>query len=114
MNEPCAIELFFVNFNSIKFKRKKKKDVEGCQSRDLEGEGLDQGKQEESVGEDCFRHRDGKYKQSDLGRVWGDTVAFRNWGPSDQNAKNNMGSAGKLQGAVLSLLDPLVATPDTV
>lgn len=56
-NEPCTIELFFVNFNSIKFKRKKKKDVEGCQGRDLKGEGLDQGKQEESVSEDFSRHR---------------------------------------------------------
>lgn len=26
-NEPCAIELFFVNFNSIKFKRKKKRKM---------------------------------------------------------------------------------------
>lgn len=28
-NEPCAIELFFVNFNSIKFKRKKKERCGG-------------------------------------------------------------------------------------
>lgn len=27
MNEPCAIELFFVSFNSVKFKRKLGKDV---------------------------------------------------------------------------------------
>lgn len=50
--------------------------------------------------------------------IWGEPgetqVAFRNWRPNSQNAKNNMEKAGKLQGTVLSLLGPRVATPDTV